>query len=73
MIVHSFTDNVSDDALRQISSQLYALDVNGAYGRVQLDLQNRINSSGSGANRTDAALKPYGSSLSSYKLVIKLM
>jgi len=47
--------NVSDDTLLEISSQLYTLDVNGAYGQIELDLQNRTYS----GNTTDRALRPF--------------
>jgi len=49
------TDNVSDEALKKISARLYSLDVNGAYGRLELDIQNRTST----RNRTDSASRPY--------------
>ncbi|XP_032779443.2 poly(U)-specific endoribonuclease homolog [Daphnia magna] len=46
--------NITDDALLEISSRLYALDVNGAYDQLELNLQSRTSS----GNRVDKAPLP---------------
>jgi hypothetical protein len=51
----SFSDGVTDDALLDISSRLYGMDVNGAYDQLELNLQTKTSS----GSRVDKAPLPF--------------